>query len=293
MTNYPNSLDSELTIVPVDYTVPGSQTINGLIDAIIAVEKELGINPKGIYTSVAIRLANLEARAGGTGGGGGIGLPGETGPTGPAGPQGSPGVTGLPGIQGPQGATGLAGIQGPQGSPGVTGLRGATGLQGIQGVTGPQGLQGVTGARGATGPAGAGASPTVQNGFNYAKYIDIPVFSVTPSTALATFVTAGTFEFDMSKFTPANGTRTIVFRVIVETTAPIMSIQLYNYTANSIVAGSASTTTSTTPVLLVSPDLTSSLSPGSAIYQVQIKMGSGSINDRVTLDNAVLRIEWS
>lgn len=73
MTLYPDGIDS-ITQLP---TVPGvsdeAVAINALQEAMIAVETELGINPKGIYSSAAARLSILESRinAGGGGGGGG------------------------------------------------------------------------------------------------------------------------------------------------------------------------------------------------------------------------------
>lgn len=63
MTLYPNGIDSTLQLP----TVPGSSqeaiSINAVRDAVIAIETELGILPKSIYSDVATRIAILEARA--------------------------------------------------------------------------------------------------------------------------------------------------------------------------------------------------------------------------------------
>lgn len=137
------------------------------------------------------------------------------------------------------------------------------------------------------------ALSAVQNGGNYSSTFDIDFFANITSTASTTFVNGGTFEFDPTTLKAANGTRTISLRVIAETTGPLMTIQLYNYTAAAAVTGSTLTTTSTTPVTLSTGDLTSNLSGSLALYQVQIKMATGASSDRISLDMAKLRISWS
>jgi hypothetical protein len=135
---------------------------------------------------------------------------------------------------------------------------------------------------------------SVQAGANYGKYLDVLPFPGITTTNSTTFVTAGTFEFDPTIITAANGTRTIVLRAIAHTTSPQVTIQLYNLTAAAVVTGSTLTTTSTTPTLLTTTgDLTSNLTNGPAIYQVQIEMASGLSTDQITLDMAKLRITWS
>jgi len=134
----------------------------------------------------------------------------------------------------------------------------------------------------------------VQDGGNYSKTFDIATFSNITSTASTTFVNGGTFEFDPTILTAANGTRAISLRVIAETTGPLMTIQLFNYTAASVVSGSTLTTTSVIPVSLSTGDLTANLTNGPATYQVQIKMASGGLSsDRISLDMAKLRVVWS
>lgn len=134
----------------------------------------------------------------------------------------------------------------------------------------------------------------VQDGGNYSKTFDLDTFANITSTASTTFVNGSTFELDPTILTAANGTRTISLRVVAETTGPQMTIQLFNYTAASVVSGSTLTTTSTVPVSLSTGDLTANLTNGPATYQVQIKMASGGLSsDRVSLDMAKLRIAWS
>jgi len=138
------------------------------------------------------------------------------------------------------------------------------------------------------------ATQTVQNGGNAWKSLVVYPFPGQTNTASTTFVTAATFEFDPTTITAANGTRTIKLRVIVETTGPQMTLQLFNVTSASVVSGSTITTSSTVPTLLVTGDISANLTNGAAVYQVQILMASGgSPSDRVTLDMATLRVDWS
>ena len=246
------------------------------------------------------------------------GVTGVTGPTGSVGPQGATGVQGITGVTGPtgsiglQGATGvqgITGVTGPTGSigpQGVTGVPGVTGATGPQGATGPfggppgiQGSPGVTGATGPIGPAGSGGgggapgATAVQTGYNYGNYLIAPIFTDNPSTSSNTFVAAGTFEFDPTVITAPNGTRTITLRTVAETTGPLMTIQLWNYTTATNVPSSTLTTTSTVPTAIITMDLTSNLTSGNAIYQVQIKMATGTRADQVKLDMATLKTNWS
>jgi hypothetical protein len=137
------------------------------------------------------------------------------------------------------------------------------------------------------------AGKTVQTGYNYANYFYVPIYSVLTSTNSSVFVNAGAFEFDPTSITSASGTRTITLRVIAETTSPLMTIQLFNFTTATVVTGSTLTTSSSVPVLLTTSDLTSNLSAGLATYQVQIKMDSGTPTDRVLLSMASFKVIWS
>ena len=84
-----------------------------------------------------------------------------------------------------------------------------------------------------------------------------------------------------------------MLQIVAETTGPLMSIQLYNQTAAALVTDSALSTSSTTPTILTTGDLTSNLTSGQAIYVVQIKMAAGTLADQVNLDYAAIKVEWS
>ncbi len=113
-------------------------------------------------------------------------------------------------------------------------------------------------------------------------------------TANTTFTNAATFDFDPTTEPTIGSNRRIKLIVIAETTAPLMTIQLYNFTTASVVTGNPLfTTTSTSATEFVSFDLTPYLTNGKAIYQVQIKMAAGSPGDQVTLDYARLEIDYS
>ena len=59
MTNYPNSIDDDLTISRIEdnITEVGADVINSLRDALITVEYVLGINPQGTVNDLVTRLA--------------------------------------------------------------------------------------------------------------------------------------------------------------------------------------------------------------------------------------------
>lgn len=83
-----------------------SNSINALIDAVKAIETELGTVPSGPYADVKTRLDILESKTGATGAAGATGATGDAGPTGATGPAGATGDTG------PAGATGATGPAG-------------------------------------------------------------------------------------------------------------------------------------------------------------------------------------
>ena len=70
-TKYPDSIDNNITLPPsTDNLTPvAASVVNALRDAIVAVEKELGVKPSTIYGTVRARLDTLESIV--TGGGGG------------------------------------------------------------------------------------------------------------------------------------------------------------------------------------------------------------------------------
>lgn len=189
---------------------------------------------------------------------------------------------------GPVGPVGPAGPAGPIGPPG-----GPTGPTGPAGATGATGAPGATGATGATGSLPGGNIP-VQNGGAPKPKLDVMGLSGIGTTDSTFFTVIGEFEFDPSILQTAGaGTRTIKFQVILETTSPLATIKLYNFTTTAEVTGSTLTTSSTTPVILTSSNITSNLSVSSALYQVQISMASGTPSDRVTCGMAKLLVEWS
>ena len=190
---------------------------------------------------------------------------------------------------GPTGPTGPTGPAGPTGPVGPTGATGPQGPPGPSGPTGPTGPQGPTG----TLSLGGGTLP-VQNGGAPKPKLDVMGLSGIGTTNSTFFTVVGEFEFDPSVLQPANGgSRIAKFQVILETTAPLATIRLYNYTTVAAVTGSTLTTTSTTPVILTTGDILANLSAGSALYQVQISMATGLVSDRVTCGMAKLVIEWS
>ena len=144
-----------------------------------------------------------------------------------------------------------------------------------------------------SGTTWAPSTLSVQNSGNYGKYRLVPIFANITNTASTTFVSAGTFEFNPTEITAANGTRTIKLRLIAHTTGVSMTIQLFNLNTNTTVAGTTFNTSATVPTTIISGDISAALTNGLAAYQVQILMVSGGVSDRVTLDMASLRIDWS
>lgn len=190
---------------------------------------------------------------------------------------------------GPTGPTGPAGPTGPTGPVGQTGPTGPQGPAGPAGPTGPTGPQGPTG----TLSLGGGTLP-VQNGGAPKPKLDVMGLAGIGTTNSSFFTVVGEFEFDPSVLQPANGgSRTMKLQVILETTAPLATARLYNFTAAAAVTGSTLTTSSTSPVILTSGDITANLSGSSALYQVQISMAAGLGSDRVTCSMAKLLVEWS
>jgi len=82
-TLFPNAIDTSASLPTVydNTTAVKGDVVNRLRDAIVAIEQELGVKPSGIYSTVRIRLDNLEALiqsiiSGGGGGGSPTGLAG-------------------------------------------------------------------------------------------------------------------------------------------------------------------------------------------------------------------------
>jgi hypothetical protein len=62
MTNYPNSLDGYAQIPTWEVEGDEYSVINSLRDATLAIEKELGLTPRGVYSDARARLDILESR---------------------------------------------------------------------------------------------------------------------------------------------------------------------------------------------------------------------------------------
>ena len=110
----------------------------------------------------------------------------------------------------------------------------------------------------------------------------------TNSTSL--FVVLGAGEFN--PLTQWPGAKSIKLQVLLETTAPVATVRLYNYTDTSVVTGSMLATSNTSTTLLTTGDLTANLTNGSAIYQVQFEMATGSGSDFITCSMARFVIQY-
>lgn len=134
----------------------------------------------------------------------------------------------------------------------------------------------------------------VQSGANYGSYLTIPLSVTTSSTNSNIFTTIGTFEFNKSLYRSAgSGTRTIKLKVIAETTGPEITIRIYNFTTGSAVTGTTLNSTSMTNVLLETADISSNLSTGSAIYNIQMSIDTVNPAENADLTYAALEIQWS
>lgn len=71
-TKYPNSIDTSTELPKsTDLVTPvKAAVVNSQLEAIIAIESELGVNPSGTYTTVKARLDAMDQGGGGGGGGG-------------------------------------------------------------------------------------------------------------------------------------------------------------------------------------------------------------------------------
>lgn len=108
----------------------------------------------------------------------------------------------------------------------------------------------------------------------------------TTSQTVATRI--GSVRIDPSKY-PANAQ--ITFQVAVDTTAPQVTVQLYNLTDSGIVSGSVLTSTSTTTAFLTSSALT--LPNAQKDYEVQMFMAAGTPSDHVDCTSARVVLTWA
>jgi hypothetical protein len=108
----------------------------------------------------------------------------------------------------------------------------------------------------------------------------------TTSQTVATRI--GSFRLDPSKY-PSNAQ--FIFQAVVDTTAPQVTIQLYNLTDSGIVAGSVLTSLATLSTTVTSGALTL---PGSQKdYEVQMFMAAGGTNDHVECTSARVTATWA
>lgn len=113
----------------------------------------------------------------------------------------------------------------------------------------------------------------------------------------------GVIEFDPAKLAPLNsgsGTRKIYLKVLLQTTGPEATVQLYRRSnATNVALGATSAdltmkTTSTTEVLLTSEDITAYVTDSASFYDVRIQMGSTVLpSDHVTCWMSKLYVEWA
>jgi len=107
-TKYPEQLDTSLELPLASQGMDLFKLFNRLREAVLAIEKELGVKPSGEFSTVKERLDSLHLTFEKVTGGIEI----ITGPQGIPGPQGPQGIQGNTGNQGSQGIQGEPGIQG-------------------------------------------------------------------------------------------------------------------------------------------------------------------------------------
>jgi hypothetical protein len=108
------------------------------------------------------------------------------------------------------------------------------------------------------------------------------------TTPLTVPTRIGSFRLDPSKY-PSNAQ--IVFQAAVDTTAPQVTIQLYNLTDSGIVSGSVLTSSSPTTAILTSAALT--LPSSQKDYEVQMFMAAGATTDHVDCTSARVILTWA
>jgi len=149
----------------------------------------------------------------------------------------------------------------------------------------------------------------IENGGAALNYCEFSFSSSVIRTSESVWETAGAAIVNSNNIAPQNSgtkTRTIKLRVLLQTTGPEAQVMLYNYDQGSVVALKNTTnqdptqrqtylsTTSLTPVLLESDDLTGLLSD--SIYEVRIRMVDSLTNtdaDQVVCIMSKLCVEWS
>lgn len=137
-----------------------------------------------------------------------------------------------------------------------------------------------------------GVLPVLNGGTMAFNYFSAPFYCNNFNTNSNTFVVAGTIKFNKSLLR-TSGTRTIKLNLIGETTSPLASFQLYDFTNNAVISGTSLSTSSLTAVILATADISASLPSGEVILQVQMSMASGTAADRIQCDFAELLVEYS
>jgi hypothetical protein len=309
-TKYPAHIDDNTSLPDVidNITPLKAETLNRLKEAIIAIQEELGVNPAGVSSDVKDRFNSLEETLNNIQV---IDLDGDLGGT-----FGNPLVIGLRGT--PLSSTepqagqvlyynGLVWL--PYTLPAGT-------IPFVAGgdLSGSSLNQTVTGLQGnpisSTDPTNSqvlqwnGTSWTpitldldvdeVQSGANYGNYLTITLPIINSSTNSNIFTTIGTFEFNKSLYRAAGaGTRSIKLKIIAETTGPEITIRLYNFTEGAVVTNTTLNSTSVVNTLLETIDISSNLSTGSAIYNIQMSIDTVNPAENADLTYAALEIEWS
>lgn len=143
------------------------------------------------------------------------------------------------------------------------------------------------------GGVGSGVGASLQN-------YEYNFLSAVFSTSETTYQTMGSVSFDLTKLSlaPSGGTRTIKLHASVQTTGTTAEIILYNLTSGSTVSllqsATMLSTSSTSPVLLVSQDLSSLLTNGLGQYEVRMRQSSSSSSsDQVICQMCKLNVEWT
>lgn len=113
--------------------------------------------------------------------------------------------------------------------------------------------------------------------------------ATTNNTSL--FVVMGSAEFN--PITIPVGFKSIRLQMLLETTGPVVTARLFNYSSTTPVTGSTLSTSNIATTLLTTGDLQANITSGSAIYQAQFEMGAGGgTSDFVTCSMARFLIQY-
>lgn len=132
------------------------------------------------------------------------------------------------------------------------------------------------------------------------KNYEFNFVSAVTTVSDTTYRTIGSVSMDLSKLAPAadGGTRTITLKASVQTTGTTAELILYNLntgtTINLLSSAIMLSTSSTSPVVLASQDLSSLLTNGLAQYEVRMRQtAANSDSDQVICQMCKLDIEWT